>query len=408
MPDDRFDNFENMSVASDYGVMIIDTYGQVLFESSVSAAMADFFRGLYAVQGSEQSCRVALLYGCYQARRFGGRYVFFAPSGLLYCASVLLDEKGGLASGVLAGPFIMTDYDDFIEYELAGESRADAGALDEVIRKISVVPCRTPKQIRAVSENLYFICAAHSLQSQAQPQADMAMTGSVPTQTDFLFTAYPIDKEDELLAAISKRDIHTADAALHEIIKQMVFHYGGNLEALRTRVVELTTLLSRAAIKGNADANAILGLNYDYLKEIDNFSSLEDIVLWLQTVTRRFTQQVFDFSGAKHMSFIYKAVDYIKRNYAGKITLKDIADHLYISQSYLSRIFKDETGQTPVGYITSVRIEESKKLLRRASVNMIDIPDLVGFESQSYFTKIFKRSEGCTPGIYRRRNLETN
>jgi len=394
--ENHYNAFENMSVTADFGVIVLDACGQAVFESSVYSVVKGFLHTLHTMLDCEESSRIALLYGCYQARRFGGRYIFFAPSGLLYCAAPLLYDKGQLASGVLAGPFVMADYDDFLGYGMPGNqalSECNAAILRQRVR---CVPCRTPKQIQAVSEHLSYVVTAHFSQTN--------MAESVSAQADF-FPAYPLAKEEELLLAISKGEVRTAEDTLQDMIKQMIFHCNSNLEVLRSRVVELTALLSRAAIKGGADANAILGLNYNYLREIDKFSSMEDIVLWLQMITRRFTQQVFEFSGAKHLNIIYNTVNYIKRNYAEKITLKDISDNLFISQSYLCRIFKEETGQTPGSYISSVRIEASKKLLCDLAVHIIDIPKLVGFEDQSYFTRVFKRLVGVTPGRYRQQNL---
>ena len=391
-----------MSVATGIGVTILDIGGQLLFESSVhAAAYTGFLQMLYAKTDCEESCRIAFLYGCYQARRFGGRYIFYAPSGLVYCASPILDGKGKMTSGALAGPFILTDYDDFMDYDVKGRS-PPVDLTDDDIEQLSAgarlaAPCISPRRARAVSEHLFYVTTErYSLTGLAE---------SVSTQTDMFTSAYPVDKENELMAAISRGDIHTANAALNEMLRQILCQYGSNIEALRSRVVELTVLLSRAALKGGADINAILGHNYGYLREIDSFSTIEEIVLWLHMVARRFAGHVFDFSGAKHMDIIYRAVDYIKRKYAEKLTLKEIADHLYISQQYFCRIFKEETGQTPGGYITYVRIEESKKLLRDPAINIIDIPACVGFDNQSYFTKIFKKETGATPGRYRRASI---
>ena len=395
---DNYTHFEHLSVTAGIGITVLDTVGQTLFESSVYAAASDFLQTLHEKMDCVESCRIAFLYSCYQARRFGGRYVFFAPSGLVYCAAPLLDGKGKMVSGVLAGPFIMTEHDDYINFDLQDHISLSADEIKAFSERVRSVPYIEPQQAHAVSEHLYYVASTYF--------SHVDLTEPVSIQADMFNAAYPIEKEDELLTAISKGDIHTANAVLADIIRQIMFHYSGNIEVLRSRVVELTVLLSRAALKGGADINAILGLNYDYLREIDSFSAVEDIVLWLQTVTRRFTERVFDFSDAKHMDIIYKAVEFIKRNYDTKLTLQEIADHLFISRQYFCRIFKEETGQTPGGYITFVRIEESKKHLRNSSVNIIDIPELVGLKSQSYFTKIFKKETGSTPGQYRRENLE--
>ena len=385
--------FEHLAQVSGLCVMVLDVLGHRLFESSGCGEIGPFLEALHRKLDCEESCRVAFLYGCYQARRFGGKYVFLAPSGLAYCAAPLLDSKGKMSAGVIAGPFLMVD--DYVDHELQGRVRLSA----EEIEGLSAIPFISPKRANAMCEHLYYVTASYFYFSRA------GFASSAPVQTDLFTAMYPIEKEEELQMAISKGDIHTANVVLENMLRQIMLHYGGNIEILRSRAVELTVLLSRAALKGGADINAILGLNYDYLREIDGFSSIEDIILWLQTVTRQFTQHVFDFTGTKHMDIIYKAVDYIKRNYAAKMNLQEISEHLFISSQYFSRIFKEATGQTPWAYTTFVRIEESKKLLRNSSVKIIDIPAMVGFENQSYFTKIFKKETGLTPARYRRENL---
>jgi AraC-like DNA-binding protein len=268
-------------------------------------------------------------------------------------------------------------------------------AVEAIRSGLQALPIKTPEQARAISELLY-ACVSHHSGEHPPVQA-------VATQTDAVSMGYSIEKEDELLTAISMGDVHTANALLNDIFGQILFHSGGDMEILRSRVVELTVLLSRAALKGGASIDAIFGLNYSYLREIDALSSPEDIVLWLHSVTRRFAQHVFDYANSKHVDIIYKAIAYIKQKFADKISLQDVADHVFLSPSYFSKVFKEETGQTPSGFITTVRIEASKKLLKDSSVNIIDIPELIGFESQSYFTQVFKKAEGCTPGRYRQR-----
>jgi len=388
-----YEILENLSLTSALGVTVLDVSGETRFESSVYASIKDFLKELLTLLDCEEADRIALLYGCYQARRFGGRYIFLTPSGLAYCASPLTDEKGGQESGVLVGPFLMIDYDEYVDIDILNRHAVDAHGAEAVAKGLQAIPYRTPVQARAISELLY-VCV-----SRGAPEPAPAIRLEAYT------SVYPIEKEGALLDAISKGDIRTAGALLNDILGQILFSSGGDMEMLRSRVVELTVLLSRAALKGGANIDAIFGLNYSYLREIDALGTMEDIVLWLHGVTRRFAQHVFDFAGSKHVDVIYRAADYIRNNYAEKITLQDVADHVYLNPTYFAKIFKEETGQTPGSYITSVRIEESRRLLRDLSVNIVDIPELVGFESQSYFTQVFKKAEGCTPGRYRKKGL---
>jgi AraC-like DNA-binding protein len=385
------DILEHLSAATGLGVTVLDVSGGIRFESSLYTPVKPFLQMLQSMLDCAEVDRVALLYGCYQSRRFGGRYIFFTPSGMTYCASMLTEQ-----SGVLAGPFLMTDPDEYIEVDILGRHSISADAAGAIRPELCDIPVKTPVQARAVSEMLYVCATSCSAQQAVQP--------SVLIQKDAVPTAYSIKKEDELIAAISIGDAQTAGAVLNDILGHILFDPGLNMETLRLRVVELMVLLSRAALKGGANIDAIFGLNYSYLREIDALASPEDAILWLHSVTRRFAQHVFDFAGSKHVDVLFKAVSFIKTHYAEKITLQDVADSVYLNVTYFSKVFKEETGQTPGSFITGVRIDASKRLLSDPSVNIVDIPELVGFESQSYFTQVFKKSEGCTPGQYRRKS----
>ena len=74
---------------------------------------------------------------------------------------------------------------------------------------------------------------------------------------------------------------------------------------------------------------------------------------------------------------------------------------VYLSPAYFSRVFKKEMGVTFNSFLNEVRIEKSKSLLRNNDLKMVDIALMVGFESQSYFTKVFKKITGISPLQYR-------
>jgi len=385
-----FDVLENLSLSIGLGVSAIDVSGRKLFESSLYAS--DFLKTFHAVLDIGEADHVALLYGCYQSRRFGGRYIFIVPSGLTYCASPLNEEDGEMTSGVLAGPFLLTDRDEFMEIDLHKFGLLNSGAAQMIRDRLEAIPVLAPAKARSISELLY-VCASHGRQSAYAP--------ANPPQTGVFTATYPIEKENELLNAISLGDFRKAGEPLNEILGQILFQSGGDLTVLRSRVVELTVLLSRAALKGSANMDAIFGLNYNYLREIDALGTLDDIVEWLYGVTRRFTQHVFEYPRERKDDITSRAAAYIRSNYSEKISLKDVADHVYMSPTYFCKIFKEKTGRTPGMFIADVRIDESRKLLRDRRVNISDIPGLVGFVSQSYFTRVFKKAEGCTPGKYR-------
>ncbi|GGE28560.1 hypothetical protein GCM10011571_33300 [Marinithermofilum abyssi] len=99
---------------------------------------------------------------------------------------------------------------------------------------------------------------------------------------------------------------------------------------------------------------------------------------------------------------IETAIRYIQLKYQEPITLKEVANHVYLSPSHFSRLFKSETGTTFIEYLTRYRVEKSKGLLKITSLPIEVISNYMGFMSASYFSTTFKRLEGKTPSEYRK------
>ncbi|MDN5276704.1 MAG: two-component system, response regulator YesN [Clostridiales bacterium] len=75
---------------------------------------------------------------------------------------------------------------------------------------------------------------------------------------------------------------------------------------------------------------------------------------------------------------------------------------MYISPYYLSHLFKEELNITFLEYLTMVRMEEAKKLLKDTSLSIVAIASQVGYEDASYFSKVFKKYVGISPAQYRK------
>jgi two-component system, response regulator YesN len=93
---------------------------------------------------------------------------------------------------------------------------------------------------------------------------------------------------------------------------------------------------------------------------------------------------------------ISKSMDFIKQNYHNNITLEDVANNVEISKSYLSLLFKQETGINFTTFLTNYRIEMAKKLLISSNDKIYEIAGKVGFENPYYFSKVFRGITGMT------------
>lgn len=100
---------------------------------------------------------------------------------------------------------------------------------------------------------------------------------------------------------------------------------------------------------------------------------------------------------------VSKAIEFIESNFEKKLSLKDIAEELYVSPNYLSRLFKKEMNINLFDYIQAYRLEKSKELLDDISLKVFEIAKIVGYSDTKYFSGIFKKTFGCTPLEYRNR-----
>lgn len=104
-------------------------------------------------------------------------------------------------------------------------------------------------------------------------------------------------------------------------------------------------------------------------------------------------------------SEVNKAIDYMHRHYMEELSVKQLAEYVSMHENYFSVLFKRKTGDNLIAYLHKLRVEEAKRLLRSSQLSIQDIGHRVGFESDNYFIKIFKRITGKTPNVYRQETL---
>ena len=98
---------------------------------------------------------------------------------------------------------------------------------------------------------------------------------------------------------------------------------------------------------------------------------------------------------------------YLQEHLAEEVSLSVLADQFHLNPQYISQLFKSEIGVGFLTYLTNIRMEKAKKLLLSTSLSIADVAERSGYADYRVFTKVFKKSEGCTPSQFRRDFLET-
>ena len=101
-------------------------------------------------------------------------------------------------------------------------------------------------------------------------------------------------------------------------------------------------------------------------------------------------------------TIVAKARKYIQQHYTESIDRNDVANSVFLTPNYLSKLFNKETGLTIRDYINQLRIDEAKKLMNATSKAISTIAMDVGFENVSYFSTVFKKYCGCNPDTWRK------
>ena len=339
-------------------------------------------------------------YGCREAYRWDGLYTFHCHQEMVIICTSIASEKGDLSGGLVIGPICLDNKEELI---VTANNKKFKAALENV-------PEFPPHKIQAMSELLAAISGNLSDLSHGKAGRYFYRQESLlnalyvermkASETTDYYT-YPIAMERKLRTAVRSRDKEGSQVLLNQILAHIYTSNNNNLEKIKPRITELIVVLSRAAVDAGADINEIFLINENFTANINEFTNLEDLSIWVTTMLQRFISFTFEFDKVKHADAVYKVIEYIKANFQRRMSLEEIAASTYLSKTYLSSLFKKETGYSISEYINIVRIERSKALLMEENISIIDIANLCGFEDQSYFTKVFKHIVGITPKKYR-------
>lgn len=207
--------------------------------------------------------------------------------------------------------------------------------------------------------------------------------------------------EQQLMNKVRIGDKIGARDTLNMMLASVMLGRPGDLGVLKARMLELSTLLSRAAAEGGVDVSILLEKNLENINILIKINSQQDLCTWIGRAVDEFIEMVYSKQDSQKITQIKPALEFIDENYDQQIALADISRAAHLSVSRLAHVFKEQMGITVVDYLTSVRIEKAKYLLIATDKSCTEVCYEVGYNNQSYFTRIFKELSGLTPRQYR-------
>jgi Response regulator containing CheY-like receiver domain and AraC-type DNA-binding domain len=391
---------------SGLGCTLSDAAGKIIYESGAGCASCS---ACAAVGFSPETCIRVHAYGMTEAERFGGKYIYFCPLGLTCFVSPIMGTIESAAK-ITVGPFFMTDRDDYVEFDLRQRLKLKDDAIKRVLDETQSLPCIPSEKVNSLSILLFmavgFVNNVSAANRMLKIQNSDTIQGNITEYIMELKTGetpeYPYKTEKALIASIADFDKAKSQTLLNELLGYILFSSGGNIETIKSRVFELLVIMSRSAIDAGASTVQTFHINHMFFCRTAAMSDINELCSLLSEVMNSYIDSIFEFVDVKNVEVIQKAVHYIRKNYTRKLMIEEVAKEICLSPTYFSKIFKQEIGCGFNAYLNRLRIEKSTQLLLQSDLQLVDIAHAIGFEDQSYFTKVFKRLTGISPNQFKK------
>ncbi len=140
---------------------------------------------------------------------------------------------------------------------------------------------------------------------------------------------------------------------------------------------------------------------HNYIQELEMLDTADEIEKLSANAYTELIKQILYLRSRKDKKIVEVVKDYVAKHYGEDITLAKITELVYVNGNYFSEMFKTNTGENFIDYLTRVRIDRAKILLKDVAVKTYEVGMLVGYADPNYFSKVFKKVVGITPSQYR-------
>lgn len=221
-----------------------------------------------------------------------------------------------------------------------------------------------------------------------------------PDNRELIEERYAIEKE--LMQAVATGNLEKIELFISgENPFQLEQRFANRIRNEKNYLIVLNTLLRKAAEYGGVHPLYLDDISSRYAREIELITSETESQKMRKEMMRKYCLMVKSHSLKGYSPIIQKVINHIHMSLSEDLSLKTLSETFTISPTYLSALFRKETGQTLTEYVNKKRIEHSVFLLNSTSLNIQTIASACGITDINYFTRLFKKYMGNTPSKYR-------
>jgi two-component system, response regulator YesN len=400
-----YDNLQSYAYATNISLTVLDKSGKPMTSYGQTYQYCSLFQ-----EATGKYCPCSKIHhdSCLQSVNLGESYIFACPSGLIHFAVPIVKNKSYQGS-VLAGPITLEYPDISLVDSIIQKYKVSLDYRRKMYTALGSVPLIEPFQARHLSKLLFLqvtnliIGESERIKVVSDKALQQAKIGEYLQSTkeeNFLpITQYAMEKS--LIQDVLSGNSGGAKAILNEMLGQIFFTSGNNIDIIKTRTIELIALLSRAIIEAGSNQEEVFHMTESFMHKLTAVKNLTDLSYVLLDTLEQFTNIAFYPTTSNNSSIIRKSINFINEQYNHNLTLDMVAEHVGLNPAYFSTLFKKETGINFSSYLINLRIEKAKLLLKNTNLPLIDIAAELGFDNQSYFSNVFKKATGIAPRQFR-------
>ena len=208
--------------------------------------------------------------------------------------------------------------------------------------------------------------------------------------------------ENELMELIAQGQTHRAEVMTMSFYTQKLQQrVSDTLRNMKNYLIIGNTLMRKAAERGGVHPVYLDSVSSDFARKIENLPGLENGQALMEAMAGTYSRLVREHSVKQYSPIVQNAVTYIEMWLANDLSLGALASVLNVNASYLSTLFRKETGQTVTEYVTQKRMQAGAHLLCTTQLQVQMIAQHCGIFDVNYFTKLFRKYYNLTPTQYR-------
>lgn len=215
---------------------------------------------------------------------------------------------------------------------------------------------------------------------------------------------YPSEEEYRMYDYVGEGNLPNARLLACQFFDCMTDHYGNYPMDIKLKALELVLRAEYIAFHTGGQTYHFLQRR-GYLETILSFDNYGDLREWYLDKITAACRSISQSKSERCLGTVALAQAYIQKNYRRDLTLDEVSREVHVSPYYFSKLFKEETGENFVEYLTKLRIRKAKPMLLEPGSSVKQVCLSVGYSDPSYFSRIFKRYEGVTPTEFREAHL---